>query len=333
MDRTRLRELYLQKGLGELAAAEAVACVEELETYLSVLGGSLDAASQDDVARYIALLVETGGNTRTRLLALARYFELAGARDIYLYFTSLFGSVGVVDSIREQARRLEGSVVADEIFRDLTVPPLGTPPAEMPACARRLMEGLRSTLPRVRARAVLCGNHHGIPKESFRFERQRYLESGSLEDYLQDRHRRMVDELQTHCDEGRVWFEQTITQRVVDFVRKDQEILSAVRVGDALLATKIPYDPDHWLSESDPAERRYLACHCPFVRESLKKNTGTHANQEPSVPADWCYCSAGFEKLLFDEVLDADLQVELVESVLQGQDRCRFRIHLPEGTR
>jgi hypothetical protein len=235
--------------------------------------------------------------------------------------------------MRNRAAALEGPEVAGRIFRGLETPPLGTPPEDLPDTAVRLMESLGSSLPPDRARAVLCGNHHGIPREAFQNERQRCLSSGTLDEYLRDRHERMVAELQRHADEGTVWFEQTITQRVVDFVRSDQELLSAVRYGNVLYATKIPYDPDRWLGSADPAERRHLACHCPFVRESLRIGGDGKPVRAHPVPADWCYCSAGFEKLKFDAVFEQSLAVEVLESALKGDPRCRFALKISADAR
>jgi hypothetical protein len=336
MDEKRLHDHYLERGAGEEAARAAVAAVRDLERDLARCGRTLRTATEEDVSAHVARLVATGENTEARLLALARYFRLTGATSLYIVFTRLFGSDGVLSSIRERTAALEGEAAAEAVFRDVPDPPLGTPPAEMPEVARRLMEGFGRSLPPDRARAALCGNHHRIPVETFRKERERYLVAASLEDYLEDRHARMVEELARHAADGTVWFEQAITPRVVDFVRTHPEILSAVREGDALLATKIPYDPDGWLGATDLAERRHLACHCPFVREALRarERTGEGASAPiPPVPPDWCYCSAGFEKVLFDTVLGEDLEVEVLESALLGQDRCRFRIRLPEGIR
>ena len=51
--------------------------------------------------------------------------------------------------------------------------------------------------------------------------------------------------------------------------------------------------------------------------------------EEPPVPADWCYCSAGYAKLRFDAAFDREHDVEILESVLAGSDRCRFAIVVP----
>ncbi len=331
MDEGLLYGHYLDRGEGEEAARAAVAAVRALEGDLARDGRTLGSATQDDIAAHVARLVAAGENGAPRLLALARYFRLAGRPDLYVYFTRLFGGRGVLASIRERTAEREGEAVAAEVFRDVQDPPLGTPPEAMPETVRRLMAGFGRALPPERTRAALCGNHHRIPVDSFRGERERYLAAPSLDAYLADLHVRRVEELARHAADGTVWFEQRITPRVVDFVRREPEILSAVRAEDALYATKIPYDPDGWVAAADPAERRYLACHCPFVREAVRASAEDGA--PPLPPSDWCHCSAGFEKVLFDTILGADLSVEVLASVLLGDDRCRFRIRLPEGVR
>ncbi|MFH0778984.1 MAG: hypothetical protein V2A71_10240 [Candidatus Eisenbacteria bacterium] len=82
-----------------------------------------------------------------------------------------------------------------------------------------------------------------------------------------------------------------------EFVRGNQEVLSAVRDGDCVYITKIPFAPKDWLKESDPVMKRYFACHCPLARAAIIMG-------EPEIPLDWCYCSGGYEKLMFDVVFD-----------------------------
>ena len=115
--------------------------------------------------------------------------------------------------------------------------------------------------------------------------------------------------------------EQIITQRVVDLVAKNPEILSAVRRGDTLYVTKIPYDPDAYLATNDSRYRRYYACHCPFVREAILRG-------ETDISANWCYCSGGFVKYPYEVILGKELKVDLLQSVLKGDSVCRFAIHL-----
>lgn len=43
------------------------------------------------------------------------------------------------------------------------------------------------------------------------------------------------------------------------------------------------------------------------------------------------YCGAGFYQGLWEETLQQPVEVELLQSVLAGDDACRFAIRLPEG--
>jgi predicted hydrocarbon binding protein len=53
--------------------------------------------------------------------------------------------------------------------------------------------------------------------------------------------------------------------------------------------------------------------------------------RQKASPSTWCDCSAGFEKTLFDNAFGESLEVEVLESVLDGSERCRFAIKLPES--
>ena len=51
------------------------------------------------------------------------------------------------------------------------------------------------------------------------------------------------------------------------------------------------------------------------------------------IPMEWCYCSAGYGKLRYDVAFGEDTEVEVIESVFSGSDKCRFRIKIPEKFR
>jgi hypothetical protein len=47
--------------------------------------------------------------------------------------------------------------------------------------------------------------------------------------------------------------------------------------------------------------------------------------------ATFCNCSGGFSKKPWEIIFRQTLQVEVLESALLGDLRCRFAIHLPEN--
>lgn len=321
MNEQVLRDHYKKRGFSAELTDEAVAAVRALEERLRAQAESLESAGVPPIRAHIRSLIESGGVTLEALLAQGRYFYLTGRNDIYVYFTSLLGAVGVVESIADRLALLEGAEVAQELIGTLPKPPLGSEPADYPAFTRTLMERLEQHLPESTVCHALAGNHHRIPAEEFEDERKLYLLSGSMEEYLRAEHKNQVEALQRHADTGTVWFEQIITQDVVDFVAANQEIQSAVQVGDTLYITKIPYDPARYLAETDETMRRYYACHCPFVREAILRG-------EPEISGNWCYCSGGFVKYPYEIILGRELRVELLQSVLRGDPVCRFAIHL-----
>jgi hypothetical protein len=223
----------------------------------------------------------------------------------------------------DRLAELEGGPVRDRVMAGVEVPLTGAPPEAYPDAAAAFVRALEAELGADKARRVLCWNVHGIPAAAFAAEREAFLASDSLESWLAAYHGRKVRELQRHAEDGTLWFEQRITPAVVEFVRGNQELLSAVSDGRHLWATKIPYDPDRFLVSKDPLEKRRLACHCPLAASSITE-TGA------GVPSAWCACSAGYEKFLFDTVFGRETEAEVTESVLAGDPRCRFKIRIPE---
>jgi hypothetical protein len=99
--------------------------------------------------------------------------------------------------------------------------------------------------------------------------------------------------------------------------------LAGVREGSRIIATKIPKSGylEAYLAEKDREKRREYYCHCPRVREVLAGGDG--------LPATYCYCGAGYYQGIWEEVLQRPVEVELLESVLDGGDVCKVAISLP----
>jgi len=323
MKEALLREHYAQRGLGAEDTEDAISYVRELEKEAVQGGFSLDSVDVDTLKDYISRLVSEGRNTPERFLALARYAYLAGNIDLYLYLVGIIGGRGVIRSIAERTEHLAGAGVRATIFDAIQVPPLGSPQDSYPAATKAVVDRLQGQLPEDVCKEILAGNHHQVPVETFRPLREKYLQEG-VDALLRYRHEKLVAELESHADSGRPWFEQIITREVVDFVRRDQEIAAGVRVEDTIYVSKIPYAPQEYLDENDPTMKRYYQCHCPLARASILGDT-------PAVPPLFCYCSGGFGKLPFEVAFDEPVEVEVLESALAGDVRCRFAIKIPEG--
>jgi len=204
------------------------------------------------------------------------------------------------------------------------LPPLGSPPEQYPKLTKMIVDRMEAELPTSECREILTGNYHEIPPEVFKDKKERFDKAKTIDEYLTGEHKRLVAELTDFMRKGRIWYEQQITPEVVEFVRTNPEIQNGVRRGDKIYVSKIPYSPVEFLREKDPTLRRFYACHCPLARTAIRDGT-------PKIPSIFCYCSGGFEKIAFDTIFGEPVKVELLESVLGGDQRCRFAITIPAG--
>ena len=280
----------------------------------------------DGFKEYVTHLLEMGENTEGNLVGLARYVYFSDMKAQWIYFAAILGGREVFPSIEERLEKLTDKETAERIFSNINVPRLGEGPDLYPVATKQMMDQLQKELPDHIWKRVLAGNHHRMPLERFAKHKKWLEDAGSVNAWLKQMHTKAVEELDRHQRESKIWYEQVITPEVVEYVRSNQEVLSGIRKGDWIYNSKFPYSPKAYLEETDPDERRYLMCHCVLAREAVKSGA-------PDIPMEWCYCSAGYGKLRYDVAFGEDTEVEVLESVFSGSDKCRFRIKIPEKFR
>jgi len=91
--------------------------------------------------------------------------------------------------------------------------------------------------------------------------------------------------------------------------------------GRAITAVKIPKEFHKYFQTDDPVKKRYHYCHCPRIREVL-------LSEEEAVDSNYCYCGAGFYKDIWEFILQKPVQVELLETIMKGDDVCKIKIYL-----
>jgi len=69
--------------------------------------------------------------------------------------------------------------------------------------------------------------------------------------------------------------------------------------------------------EGDMIHASYERCYCGSVNKTKER-----------ISATYCHCSCGWYKELFETVLERSVEVERVESIVQGADACRFVIRV-----
>lgn len=312
-----------QRGLSAKNANLAVSAVKEFEDYLEKRKKSFKSAGLDDLKSYISLLIKEGKNSLDRLIALARYCGFVKKNDYFVYLVSLFGAREVLPRVGERLEAIAGKEARRRVFGGFELPPLGSPQDDYPKLTKKIVDAMEAELPSETCREVLTYNYHGVPVEAFKEKKERFEKAESIDEFLKDEHRRFVEELSGYMKRGQIWYEQEITPEVVDLVKGNQEIQNGVRQGNKIYVSKIPFAPKQWLVEKDPVMKRYYACHCQLVRTAIRDG-------KPKISPVFCYCSGGYEKLRFDVIFGEPVEIELLESVLKGDKRCRFAVTIPK---
>jgi len=322
MREVSFRAYYSKRGIDAQATYKAVEAVKTWERHLRSSGKTIGSSNVEDLKTYISKLISEGKNTDDRLLAISRYVYWVKKNDLFVYMAAVLGGRGVYESIGEKLDKVAGKSTRNEVFDGFVTPPLGSPPETYPSCTKALLDRLNVSLPSEIMKEALAGNHHRIPLTAYTEMKKRYDSAETIDEFLVGEHGRLVAELEETMKSGRLWYEQEITPEVVEFVRKDQRIQNGIRQGDVIIKTKIPFDPKRWLEEKDPKMKRYYACHCQLARSAILEGAAKPLS-------DFCYCSAGYEKYPLEVMLGVPLKVEVLESVLAGDDVCKFAVKIP----
>lgn len=317
MKLTLLKQLYERNHLHE---SDTLAALNLVMTLNESIDEDIDYINESTLDSLIQMLVLEKKNALESFIIMMRYFNVIGRHDLYVHLTRYTGMLDVMENIIKRLETLVGKSNADRITDGFIAPILGTPPADLPSYVEKLMAHLNKHLDEHQIETVLAGNNHGLSERAVLPEKVAYEAAPTLAVYLKERHLRKIEELKQHFQENKVWFEQIITKDTIDFVAKNQEVLSAKLADDTLFVTKIPYDTDRYLNAKHKREKHYYGCHCPFAREAIKEGN--------TLPEKFCYCSAGFAKFPFEVILGQPLKVKVLQSILAGDDICRFAIDL-----
>ncbi len=107
--------------------------------------------------------------------------------------------------------------------------------------------------------------------------------------------------------------------RLLDLMHGNPFLRRPIREGHIVYITKVPRDPAQYSRAASEQERRRHYCHCDQIRAS-----------PGPVSRTYCYCGAGWCQHIFEGILARPVQVEVVSSVLEGDDCCRFAVYLPQ---
>lgn len=92
-----------------------------------------------------------------------------------------------------------------------------------------------------------------------------------------------------------------------------------VKKGNVIYVRKVPYDVKSYEKAKTETEKRKSYCHCMLVRRHL----------EEGISPTFCYCGTGWYRQYWEGVLGKPVKIEVLKSLLKGDDHCELAIHLP----
>jgi len=317
MDIQGFRAMLAKRNLSEDKIEASLALAERFENFR--VG---KAANADTVWEFSKVLIAEGNNTEENYIALARYGIFIKEHAIYAAFLELIDGGEVGMNLYNWTAKRFGAEVRDAVFEGYSVAPLGIPTPEKPATFQPVIERLEAKVGKQACADFLSESLRDLPDEYYAGEREKYQQAGSIDAYLARRKEDFVAQLEACLRDGRPFFSQQITQEVIDYVKSEPEMGGGHREGNIVYEIKIPFMTSEYLAETDPVLKRYYYCHCPWAREAVR-NPNLH------VASTFCNCSAGFHKKPFEGAFGKPIKVDVLETVVKGDMRCRFAIHLP----
>jgi len=319
MDKKGFRSNLQARQQNEEQIEAAIALAERFETFIE---GTGRAPTAETAWAFSRLLIEEGYNTEENYIALIRYCAFIKNNAMFVALLELVDGGEVSENLYRMTEERFGKQVRDEIFAGIGIAPYGIPSPEKPAYLQPVIERLVDRVGEEACQEFLSTCLRDLPDQYYLDEPSKYHQAGDIDTYLLQRKAAFLTNLEACLREERLFFAQEITEEVLEFVRNDPEMGGGRREGNTIYETKIPYMTRQYLAETDRTMKRFYACHCPWAREAIRKG-------DVRLAEVFCNCSGGFHKKPLEVVFAQPLKVEVLESVLKGDDRCRFAIHLP----
>jgi len=219
-----------------------------------------------------------------------------------------------LDKFSTRLDRIAGTDVRQEVMAGSGGLAANSSRLEVIAWSKVAMQRLESLVDEGKRREIMTGCACQYPRAALQPIRETYQSTGDVDaahQMLQEQFELLLTDTLGLRDE-----------LVEDIVRRGWGS-AGVREGDTIVATKIPKSGNlvAYMNEVDPKKRRQLYCHCPRIRDVLQTS-------ETIAPV-YCYCGAGFYKGIWQEILQRPVRVEVLRSVLAGDDVCTIAVHLP----
>jgi hypothetical protein len=207
-----------------------------------------------------------------------------------------------------------GEGVRDQVMDGSDTLSSDSPRSEVITWTREALGRLHELVDAEKEKSIILGCACEYPRTVLAFIREEYRQTGSIDLVLKRLQNQFESLLRDTLE---------LDEEIVKEVVSRGWGVAGVREGNTIIATKIPKSENlvAYIEEEDPKKRRELYCHCPRIRDVLQTNE--------ALPLAYCFCGAGFYAGIWEEILQEPVEIEILQTVLNGDDVCTFAIHLP----
>ncbi|MDE5820444.1 MAG: GNAT family N-acetyltransferase [Lachnospiraceae bacterium] len=214
-----------------------------------------------------------------------------------------------------------GEAFWDELVKDIELPDMNSECNCQCHHMYLFMKRLEEMTDKETLKKIFCKVRHGLHPSQCVGTHERFLEIGDLDEYLGDGEDG-VEEFARLNREKKDFYGQEITDEVLEFIKQNPKMLTAVRKGNKLYTMAFPYNMKEYLKATDEKMKRYHACHCPFAKESILSGN--------VVSSALCNCSLGHMLNCYEGFMGRELKGRVIRSVLNGDLTCEYEIEIPD---
>lgn len=320
----KFRKRLMDKDNPPEIVEEAISILTEFYEFLQTKDKSFEDTTSEDFYEFSSMLIKEKKNTSLAYEIFIVFGNFVENKTLVMLGREVFDGTEVIGNLSTRLTEEYSKEFRDKIFGDMEVPPLGIDPKSKPEYTKKLIPKYVEEVGEEESEKFLAKGLRDSYYEWRKPDREKFMNAKNIDEFLKDKRKRQIENLEKHRDEGTLYFTQEINDEVVEYVKNDPYIETGVRKGNILTARKIPHETLKFLNETDKKMKAYYYCHCPWVKETIKDGT---VDQIPDV---WCNCSGGYYRSYWEIVLDQPVEVKTVKTVIKGDPVCEFEIVLPE---
>ncbi len=300
----------------------AVNIVGQFGEFLARRKKSIENSSSEDLYAFSDHLMERKKNTFENYLSLLRLGYFQKKKELIITFLEILDGSEMIANFSKRLEEEYGKSIRDEVFRNIELPPFGIRPQQKAGITKELVKRFLAKIDYSTCRKFFEPGLRDKYPQSYEKPRELFRELNDIDEFLRRSHQNLVNTLTNHQKENTLFFTQEVDDEVIAYVKRDQTIETGVRNGERVIISKIPYSTKKYIHETDERKKRFLHCHNPWIRHAL-------LNEDRPTDPVLCGCSAGYFKNFWEAMLNQPVKVEVLKSLINGDQTCEFVLHLP----